>query len=262
MIQTIQSKLYDHPWRDNIVYFEQIDSTNTYAKTLAHQGAPHGTVVLADSQTAGRGRLGRTFNSPKAMGIYLSVILRPNCKPQELMHLTCVCGVAACRAVEKTNGIQPGIKWTNDLVLGKRKLGGILTELAVDPATGLVDWVIVGIGINCCQKESDFPPELQSMACSLGIPSEKRGDLAASLILQLYQMQQDLFTKKDAYMDAFRKLCITINQRICLLQGDHVRYGTARYVHDDGSLEVIFDDGTNQAVASGEVSIRGMYGYV
>lgn len=262
MIQTIRSQLGQHPWCDKLEYFELIDSTNNYAKKLAAQGAPNGTIVLADAQTAGRGRSGRVFVSPGNMGIYLSVLLRPGCKPADLMHLTCATGVAACRAIENACGIQPKIKWTNDLVLEKRKLGGILTELSIDQATGLVDWVIVGIGINCCQKDADFPPEIRQIACSLGITPEDRGSVAAHLILQFYQMHADLFSEKAAYMEDFRQLCITTGQKISLLRGDFVRYGTALSVNDDGSLQVAFDDDTTQAVASGEVSIRGMYGYV
>ena len=151
VLAEIQKYLSMHPWRDTIEYFECIDSTNTYAKKMAMQGAAEGTVIIAGHQTGGRGRLGRTFSSPAGMGIYLSVILRPDCLPEELMHLTCASAVAASDAVGRVFSSMPGIKWTNDLVLGKRKLGGILTELSVNPTTRKVDWAVVGIGINCCQ---------------------------------------------------------------------------------------------------------------
>ena len=147
----------DHPWQDQILCFDTIDSTNTRAKLLAAQGAPHGTVLLADTQTAGRGRLGRSFQSPGGMGIYMSVLLRPKCRPEKLMHLTCAAAVAACDAVEKVCGLRPGIKWTNDLISGKRKLAGILTELSLSPATGLLDYAVIGIGINCHQSAGEDP---------------------------------------------------------------------------------------------------------
>ena len=129
----------NHPWAGNIHYFDTIDSTNTEAKRLAAAGAPHGTVLIAGHQTGGRGRMGRSFHSPAGLGIYLSVILRPECAPGDLMHLTCAAAVAMCDAVENAAGFRPGIKWTNDLVYGKRKLGGILTELAFG-SSGRVDY--------------------------------------------------------------------------------------------------------------------------
>ena len=258
MLSEILNHLPGHPWRQRIQWFDSIDSTNSYAKQLASAGAPEGTVILAGHQTGGRGRLGRSFSSPAGMGIYLSVILRPNCLPEELMHLTCAAGVAAAQAV----GDAAGIKWPNDLVIGKRKLGGILTELTVDPNTRKVEWTVIGIGINCCQKPDDFPPEIRSIACSLSMKQEEIPQLAAKLIDQLSAMNQALFSKKDAIMAQFRSRCVTIGQEISLLRGDDVRHGTALDVADDGSLTVCFLDGKVENVASGEVSVRGMYGYV
>ena len=114
----------DFPWQENVMWFDTVDSTNTRAKTLAILGMPHGTVLIADHQTAGRGRMGRSFQSPKDMGIYMSVILRPQCPQEDLMHLTCAAALAMCDAVQEAVGIRPGIKWTNDLVCGKRKVAG------------------------------------------------------------------------------------------------------------------------------------------
>ena len=148
-------------YASGIHYFDTIDSTNTRARELARQGASHGTVLIADHQTSGRGRRGRSFHSPAGSGIYMSVILRPNCSPQELMHLTCAVAVAACDAVETTAGIRPGIKWINDLILQNRKLGGILTEMSVDAKTGMVEYAVIGIGINCSQTPNDFPADIR-----------------------------------------------------------------------------------------------------
>ena len=157
MIASILNRLpEDFPWKHSIQYFPTIDSTNTRAKLLAAQGAPHGTVLIAGHQSGGRGRMGRSFHSPEGMGIYLSVILRPDCPATDLMHLTCAAGVAMCDAVEAAAGFRPGIKWTNDLIWGKRKLGGILTELSLK-SDGTADYAVVGIGINCCQQPEDFP---------------------------------------------------------------------------------------------------------
>ena len=174
----------DYPWRGNVLYFDSIDSTNTYLKKQAILGAPHGTAAIADCQTLGRGRMGRSFQSPGGCGIYLSVLLRPNCPPQDLMHLTCAAAEAMCDAVETTTGLRPGIKWTNDLVVGNRKIAGILTENGLN-AQGLVDYAIIGTGINCSQQPEDFPPELRSTAGSLAMAlgrSVDRPELAAQML--------------------------------------------------------------------------------
>lgn len=262
MLAEIKTLLPHHPWCDTIQYFDIIDSTNTLAKVLAANGAPEGTVIIAGQQTGGRGRLGRTFSSPAGMGIYLSVILRPDCLPEALMHLTCAAGVAASDAVAAHCGQQPGIKWTNDLVLGKRKLGGILTELSIDATTRKVAWAVVGIGINCCQQPEQFPPEIRDIACSLGITQQAIPHLAAQMIQALHQMRLDLFTEQDAIMAAFRTKCVTIGQDISILRGDSVTHAKAVGVDQDGGLEVILADGSKTTVTSGEVSIRGMYGYL
>lgn len=245
--------------------FHTIGSTNTYAKELAANGASHGTVIVADRQTGGRGRMGRSFHSPGTLGIYLSVILRPNCTPDKLMHLTCAAAVAMCDAVEAAAGIRPGIKWTNDLVFGTRKLGGILTELALDAKTGLVRYAVIGIGINCCQTPADFPEEISQIAASLSMVTGKdidRSTLAAAMIAALMKMDAHLLTNQDAIMTAYRANCITLGKQVSVVRGDTAEHATALDVDDLGALIVRFEDGRTEAVNSGEVSIRGMYGYV
>ncbi len=242
--------------------FDSIGSTNTYAKELAAQGAPHGTVIVADHQTGGRGRMGRSFHSPEGQGIYLSVLLRPACKPEALMHLTCAAAVAMCSAVEAACGITPGIKWTNDLVVGRRKLGGILTELSVDTKTGLVSYAVVGVGINCSQSAGDFPPEIARIATSLRQETGRdvdRNALAAAMVRALLTMA--LFSK-EAMLDSYRKNCITLGQPVSIVRGDELRYGTALDIDSDGGLVVRLSDGAVHTVSSGEVSVRGMYGYI
>ena len=252
------------PWQDSVLYFDSIGSTNTRAKELAAQGAPHGTVLIADHQTGGRGRLGRSFLSPAGTGIYLSVILRPGCPPMELMHLTCAAAVAMCDAVERAVGFRPGIKWTNDLVYQGRKLAGILTELSIAPG-GLVDYAVVGVGINCCQRPEDFPEELRAMAGSLAMATGKpidRAQVAAAMIDALCRMDQQLLTGNDALLDRYRASCVTLGKDVSLLKADgSVRYGRALDIDGDGALVVRFSDGSLETVNSGEISVRGMYGY-
>lgn len=266
MIQhSILSQLsQDYPWKDRIQYFPTIGSTNDLLKTLARQGAPHGTAILAGHQSGGHGRMGRFFHSPEGMGIYLSILLRPDCTPAELMHLTCASAVAMCDAVEMACGFRPGIKWTNDLVSGQKKLGGILTELGLS-AKGTVDYAIVGIGINCRQTEEDFPAEIRDMATSLNMVTGTKIDpayLAASMLEALWKMDSVLLTDKLGILCRYRQDCVTIGQEISVVRGEEVRHGKALSVDENGALVVAFSDGTREAVNAGEVSIRGMYGYV
>ena len=263
------SQIFEHlspayPWKEQLHCFSTIDSTNDHLRALAKAGAPHGTAVLADHQTGGRGRRGRSFHSPAGAGVYLSFLLRPKCPPQQLMHLTCAAATAMCDAIESAAGFRPGIKWTNDLVYRKRKLGGILTELGFAP-NGTVDWVIVGIGINCNQSEADFPQDIRDMAGSLAMVSGReisRSVVVAATLDALHSMDRVLLSEKDNILACYRRDCITLQQDVVLVRGDKKRYGYALDIDDDGALIVRFSDGSLEAINSGEISIRGMYGYV
>ena len=253
----------DYPWADRLHWFDSIGSTNDEAKRMALAGAPHGTVLVAGYQTNGHGRLGRSFHSPEHVGVYLTVLLRPDCRPQELMHLTCAAAVAMCDAVEKAAGFRPGIKWTNDLVHGKKKLGGILTGMGLK-ADGNVDYAIIGIGINCCQGPDDFPPDIADMAASLSMIAQKpidRARVAAAMTEALWHMDKALLPGKDAMLRLYRRDCITLGQDVVLIRGDEKRYGTALDIDGEGALIIRYTDGETAAVNSGEVSVRGMYGY-
>lgn len=259
----ISELLSGHPWANTIQYFDCIDSTNAYLQSLAPTGAPEGTVILADSQRAGKGRLGRSFHSPAGTGIYISVLLRPNHKPEELMHMTCSVAVAVCRAIETVSGFMPQIKWVNDIVWQGKKLGGILTGLSVNAATGLVDWAIVGVGINC--NDTDFPTELQTIASSVQSVAGctiSREILAAELVRQLERMNRELFEKQGEYMDLYRKNCVVIGKAVRLIRGEESREATVLDVDDYGALIVRLHDGSIETVNSGEVSLRGQNGYL
>ena len=178
----------------------------------------------------------------------MSILLRPECAPQELMHLTCAVAAAMCRAVECAAGLRPGIKWTNDLVWGKQKFAGILTEMGLNAAGG-VDWAIVGIGVNCCQKAEDFPPEIRDRACSLAMAAGREIDRCR-------------VTGKKDMLRFYRENCVTIGKEISVVGAGEVRHGRALDVDDEGALVVEFPDSHVEAVNAGEVSIRGMYGYI
>ena len=265
MKEQILNHLSGHyPWKEHFHYFEEIDSTNIRIKAMAKAGAPHGTVLIADRQTGGMGRMGRNFHSPGGVGIYMSILLRPSCTPMELLHLTCATAVAMCDAVEASVGFRPGIKWTNDLVSGKRKLGGILTELGLTPK-GMVDYAIIGVGINCRQQVSDFAPDIRNIAGSLSMITGSdidRSKVAAAMMESLHRMSETLLTEKAAMLERYRADCITVGQDISLVRGEEIRHGHAIGVDEAGALVVRFPDGHTEAVNSGEVSVRGMYGYV
>lgn len=253
----------EYPWRELLAYEPSVGSTNDILKELARKGAPHGTALVAGHQTSGHGRRGRDFSSPQGMGVYLSILLRPICAPSELMHLTCAVGTAMCDAVEAAAGFRPGIKWTNDLVFGKRKLGGILTELIID--RGIVEGCIVGIGINCAQRSGDFPPQIQDIAASLsmitGTPVS-RAALAAAMLDALHRMNDTLISGKEDMLSRYRQDCVTLGQEVSLVRGEEVRHGFALDIDSSGALLVRLPSGAVERVNSGEVSVRGMYGYV
>ena len=265
MKQSVLSHLTpDYPWTDRFCYVEETGSTNDDLKALAKQGAPHGTVLMAGRQTSGHGRMGRSFHSPEGSGIYMSILLRPDCSPAELMHLTCATAVAMCDAVEEATGLRPGIKWTNDLVCGKQKLGGILTELGLTPK-GMVDYAIIGIGINCTQQPEEFAEDIRGIAGSLAMVTGQEistAAVAAAMMTALHAMSCTLLSGKFAMLRQYRKDCMTLGKDISILRGEEVRHGHALDLDDEGALIVRLADGSVETVNSGEVSVRGMYGYL
>ena len=262
-LKKIQSHLRDSQWQVQI--FDEVTSTNTLLKELGRQGAPAGTVLVAGRQTGGRGRLGRTFLSPGGVGVYFSALIRPDCAPTELMHLTCAVAVAMCDAVENAFGFRPGIKWTNDLVVGTKKLGGILTELGLDPKTGRVSYAVLGIGINCGQESGDFDPTIRDIATSarmiLGHEAD-RERLIAEMVRALEAMDRTLLHAPAAMLERYRRDCITLGQPVSIVRGDEVRYALALDIDAEGGLIVRYDSGETGTVTSGEVSVRGLYGYI
>ena len=245
---------------------EEVDSTNSFLKRSALEGAPHGSVAVANCQTGGRGRMARTFQSPRDRGVYLSILLRPALPPAELMPVTAMVAVAMCDAVEAACGLRPGIKWTNDLVVGKRKLGGILTEMALEGETGLVQYLISGTGINVLHTPEDFTPEVAAMATSLlqelGHPVS-RPVLAAEMIRAFNRLGEDLGGDCSRYLSAYRRDCVTLGKQVQLLwQGDRREVVEALDIDDQFGLIVRRGDGRTEVIRSGEVSVRGMYGYI
>ncbi len=245
---------------------EQVDSTNTYAKQLALSGGGDGAVVTADCQTAGRGRMDRRFQSPRGKGLYLTALLRPALPPERLVPVTALAGVAVCDAVEQVCGLRPGLKWPNDPVLHGRKLSGILTEMALEAETGRLQYLVLGIGINMCQTAEDFTPEVAALATSLAMEgcAVPRAVLAAALIRALDRLYAALESGDLAgYLETYRRDCVNLGKTVQLLTPDGRREtAEAVAVDEQFGLVVRTAEGTERTVRSGEVSVRGMYGYV
>lgn len=249
-----------------IVCLDTVDSTNDEVKRRAAAGAAEGLVVLADSQTKGKGRRGRAFSSPAGAGLYLSILLRPSCKLEEMFQLTAWTAVAVCRAVEACTGLSPKIKWTNDIILDGKKLCGILTELGIVGEIGAPDYVATGIGINVTQRLEDFPPEVRSVAISLAqmLPQPpRRLSLAAALIDALDGMYAEFPFRQTHYLAEYRARCVTLGRQVRLLApGKEAEEVFALDIDDSFALRVRHADGREETIRAGEVSVRGLCGYV
>lgn len=249
--------------------FESVGSTNTVLKDLSSQGAPSGTVVIADQQTGGKGRRGRRFASPSGVGVYLSYLLKPDSGYEKISDLTSWTAVAVADAIKNAYGIDTSIKWVNDLLLNRKKICGILTEVSVEGESGFIDTCIIGIGVNVNEASGDFPEEISEIATSLSIENngEKffRSKLASEIIKSMDKLASDWPCNSDYYLERYRELNITIGSKVTayslMIENGNGRTGTALDVNDDFSLKVKFDDGSVENLKSGEVSVRGLYGY-
>jgi len=265
-VQVIAQHLGHRTPAERLICLESVDSTNNYLKSLARDGAPDGTVVISEHQTAGRGRLGRSFQSAAGKGIYLSALLRPNVPAERLSAVTALCAVAVCDAVEAVCGVRPGIKWVNDLVLREKKVGGILTELSMTPH-GTVDYLVLGIGLNVSQQCEDFTGEVADMASSLSVQlgaPVSRPALAAAVIQALERLRAALLSgDTKPWLSAYRKDCITLGQTVQLIAADGSRQ-TAYALDIDEQFGLVIRKGNGEVtvVRSGEVSVRGLYGYL
>lgn len=235
--------------------FDSLPSTNTYLKNLAEQGAEEGTVIVAHSQTAGRGRKGRSFHSPKGTGLYFSILLRPNVPFSQSIRITTTAAVCVCRAIERlfpTHVCQ--IKWVNDVYLNDRKICGILTEGAINAENGQLSYAILGVGINLTAPKGGFPKEIRSIAGAISTEKVNANSL-------LFSFLQEFFA---AYAAIEQNPCITEYQARSFLVGKQVTVtgenadfaATVTRVNDDFTLSVIDKKGEEHTLSSGEVSVR------
>ncbi|MGN0398364.1 MAG: biotin--[acetyl-CoA-carboxylase] ligase [Candidatus Fimimorpha sp.] len=246
----------------NIVYYDSIDSTNNEAKRLGKEGALHGTLVIAQQQTAGRGRLGRNWDSPKEQAIYMTLLIRPNISPQNASKVTLIAALAAAKGIREVAGMPPQIKWPNDIVIHGKKLCGILTEMNMESENKF--FLVVGIGINCNRK--DFPEGLKQTATSLYLETKKEQSREQLIAAVMYAFEQyySVFIQTENLSNLKQQYecqLVNYNRDVRVLSPDHEYIGTSRGINEEGELLVEDKSGQMHAVRSGEVSVRGIYGY-
>ena len=256
-------------WAGKPVYFfEKLDSTNIQAKHQAEKGAAHGTLIAADMQTAGKGRWGRGWDSPAGANVYFTLLLRPGFSPDKASMLTLVMAYAVVRGIEKTigetmPGKPSGIKWPNDPIIRGKKICGILTELCMDG--NAMKYVIIGCGINVGKQE--FAPELARKATSLEKELGRRIHREKLLadIMEAFEEEYESFEGAGslAFMrDKYHQLLVNLDREVCVLDPAGEYRGIARGINETGELLVELPDGGTRAIYAGEVSVRGVYGYV
>ena len=249
-------------WAGKTVHFaRETDSTNLWIKRLAKEGAPEGTLALAEFQSAGRGRLGRSWEVPEGTSAMMSILLRPKFEPQYAPTLTLVMGMAVAKAV-KNLGFDVSIKWPNDVVVSHKKICGILTEMGV--RDGKIDYAVIGVGINVNIRE--FPEEMADKATSLYLESGREFDRSQipGLVMEAFEEYYEKFAATcdlSGLKEEYESILANYNQPVRVLAKEPYE-GVARGITDGGELLVEKTDGTIVAVSAGEVSVRGLYSYV
>jgi BirA family biotin operon repressor/biotin-[acetyl-CoA-carboxylase] ligase len=242
----------------DIRVFQETTSTNDIAEKLAHDGVKEGAVVFAESQTKGRGRLGRKWVSPAKKGLWFSVLLRPQLRPAEATQLTVAAATALARAIQAQTELSPDIKWPNDLLLRGRKIAGILTEMSAE--VDRVRYIIIGIGLDVNQAASDFPAEVRKLATSLKLEygeAVDRAELAAAILLELDSDYARICAGEFAAVaDEWESRCTTIGQNVAILVGDRRVRGRAESLDDAGALLVRTEHGRIERIIGGDVTVE------
>lgn len=238
--------------------FHETASTNELVDRLARDGVGEGTVVFAESQTAGRGRLGRRWFSPPGRGLWFSVLLRPSLRPQSATQLTVLSAVAVARGIERETGLHPGIKWPNDIVFGTRKCGGILLELSAE--LDRIRHVVLGIGIDVNVASEEFPVELQDSATSLQQQSGRRWDRTALAVAILRELDAayDRLRRGDFHevSDEWVRRCTTLGRGVRIQMAGRIVAGTAEALDEEGALLVRTTHGRLERIIGGDVTLE------
>ncbi len=258
------SSLLNTEWAGKkIVYFSEMDSTNNRAKEFGEKDGAHGTLVAADSQRAGKGRRGRAWSSPPGESIYMTLLLRPQLAPDKAPMLTLVMGLSVAEAIQKMTGIKAEIKWPNDIVVNEKKVCGILTEMATEME--YINYVAIGVGINVNQQR--FPEDIARTASSLYKETGKtyrRSELIAA-VLERFEENYAVFLQAgdlSGLKEAYDAVLVNCGREVNVLEPGNEYRAFAEGINEYGELIVKLPGGQEKQIFAGEVSVRGIYGYV
>jgi BirA family biotin operon repressor/biotin-[acetyl-CoA-carboxylase] ligase len=235
-----------------LLALECAESTNAVAAEAARKGEAEGLVVVAERQTAGRGRRGRSFFSPAGTGLYMSVLLRPTIAPERAVLLTAAAATAVCEALEAVCGVSASIKWVNDVLIGGKKVCGILVESSAGP-DGL-EYAVVGIGVNLAEPEGGYPEELRGIAGAVSCGAERRGELASKILARLMELYAAI--ERGEGVEGYAGRVTPPGTRVTVLAQDGARAATVLGTDENCRLLVRYDGGGEDALFSGEISIR------
>lgn len=246
-----------------IVYYEETDSTNNQAKALGEKNGVHGTLLVSDRQVEGKGRRGRGWESPKGVSIYMTILLRPQIAPSKAPMLTLVMAQSVAEGIKEKTGLEVGIKWPNDIVVNKKKVCGILTEMSTE--IDYINYVVIGVGINVNQET--FPDELEKTATSLMIEKGekvKRAELIAAVMERFEENYETFMHTEDLseIMTQYNEMLVNRDRDVRILEPENEYNAHASGINKKGELVVVTSDGEEKHIFAGEVSVRGIYGYV
>lgn len=261
--EEVASRLHTRRLGRKCICLQSVDSTNTYARRLAEDGAEDGTLVLAEEQTGGKGRRGRAWSSPRGEQIAMTLLLRPRIRPEHASQMTLLMAMAVAKGVRRLCGLEAWIKWPNDVVVGGRKICGILTEMNTE--VDYIHYVVIGTGVNV--NQASFPEELEQTATSLSLEARhrfSRAEAAACILDEMEPLYETFLKTEDLreLYEEYNSLCVNCGRQVQVLHPDGAYAGIAEGIDDKGELLVRRDNGTAERVYAGEVSVRGLYGYV
>ena len=239
-----------------ITVLKEATSTNTLLKFKAKDSAPEGTIIIAEKQTEGRGRMGHSFFSPGETGLYISILLRPELDPSDCLYITTAAAVAASRALERLGSRQVGIKWINDLFIDDKKVGGILTEASVSPSTKKTDYAILGIGINLSPPGEGFPEDIKTSAgCVFASESEYDfSKIVTALIEEFFTLYYELPSK--GFMSEYKQRSILIGRQAEVICGNEIFSGTVCDISSEGQLTLLCTDNAIRSFSAGEARAK------
>lgn len=262
-LSELQSRIKTKMAGSHLLYFDVTGSTNIEAKKQAENGAPEGLLVVADKQEAGRGRRGRSWESPAGANIFMTILLRPDFAPKKASMITLVMAVSVAQAIADVTELSVGIKWPNDIVVNKKKVVGILTELTME--TDFIQYLVCGVGINVNQTE--FPENIKATATSLYLEGGRKVNRAGLIerTMEHFEENYEVFCKTgnmSGLIEPYNKLLVNKEAQVRVLDPKGEYDGLSHGINEVGELIVERPDGSVENVYAGEVSVRGIYGYV